>query len=150
MISKATEEYLKTIYVLEKHNKEVRVTDIAEKMNCSKPSVTKQLNILKDNDYISYETYGHIKLTSKGVEYAKKVLADYAILYIFLHDVIGVDENISKEDAAKIKGVINDKTLSKISSYIYDVLDLKNLKCNFNIRNESCRACISKKGNKLV
>ena len=117
MISKATEEYLKTIYVLIKKNMYVRVTDIANKMNCSKPSVTKQLNILKENDLITYESYGHIKLTDKGVEYSKRILADYDILYIFLHDVIGVDEEVSMEDASKIKGVISDNTLNKISSY---------------------------------
>lgn len=149
MISNATEEYLKTIYILNKKNNIVRVTDIAKAMNCSKPSVTKQLNILKSKGLIIYETYGHISLSNSGISYAKKILADYDIVYIFLHDVIGVDEEIAKMDAVKIKGIIDEKTLTKITSYIYDVLDLKKLNCNFNIRNESCRACISKKG-KLV
>ena len=46
MISKALEEYVKTMYVLKKQVGEIRVTDIAEKMNCSKASVTKSLNSL--------------------------------------------------------------------------------------------------------
>ena len=146
MISASTKEYLKTIYVLMKKNKLVRVTDIANTMKCSKPSVTKQLNILKENNLIKYETYGHIDLTNEGIKIAKEVLADYDIIYILLHDVIGVESDISREDASKIKSVISDKTLTKISSYIYEVLDLKKMNCNFNIRNESCRACISKKG----
>ena len=146
MISASTEEYLKTIYILMKKNNLIRVTDIAEIMNCSKPSVTKQLNILKSNGLIIYETYHHIELTEAGIDYAKKILANNDILYILLHDVIGCDEEISKEDASKIKGIISDEVLNKISSYIYEVLDLKRLNCNFNIRNESCRACISKKG----
>lgn len=49
MISKSQEEYLKTIYVLKKQVNTVRVTDIAEKMHCSKPSVNKALHSLKDN-----------------------------------------------------------------------------------------------------
>ena len=146
MISASTEEYLKTIYVLKKKNNIVRVTDIANIMNCSKPSVTKQLNILKEKGLIIYETYGHIELTEEGIKNSKRILADYDILYILLHDVIGIEDSISKEDASKIKGIISDKSLSKIASYIYEVLDLKKLNCNFNIRNESCRACISKKG----
>ena len=48
MISKSTEEYLKTMYVLLKQKGNIRVTDIAKKMNCSKPSVTKQLNLFKN------------------------------------------------------------------------------------------------------
>ena len=38
MISKALEEYLKTMYVLKKQNGNIRVTDIANKMNCSTPT----------------------------------------------------------------------------------------------------------------
>ena len=91
MISKSTEEYLKTIYVLGKQCNEIRVTDIASKMNCSKPSVTKQLNILKENGFIIYEAYKDIKLTSKGEKLAKKVLEEYDILYLFFCDVIGLD-----------------------------------------------------------
>ena len=146
MISKTTEEYLKTIYVLMKQKGIVRVTDIAEKMNCSKPSVTKQLNILSKHNLINYETYGHIEITEDGEMLARKVLADYDILYIFLHDVIGVDEENARNEAAKIKSVIDEKTLSKIASYIYEVLELNKLNCNFNIRNESCRASAFKKG----
>ena len=50
MVSKALEEYLKTMYVLKKQNGNVRVTDIANKMNCSKASVNKALYNLKDNN----------------------------------------------------------------------------------------------------
>ena len=48
MITKASEEYLKTMYVLKKQNGNIRVTDIANKMNCTKPSVNKALNNLKE------------------------------------------------------------------------------------------------------
>ena len=141
MISKSTEEYLKTIYILIKQNSSVRVTDIAKKMNCSKPSVTKQLNILKNSNLIEYESYGNIKLTSKGETLARKVLADYDIVYILLHDIVGIDEESSKIEASKIKSVIDEKTLSKIANYIYEELELNKLNCNFNIRNEECRKC---------
>ena len=72
MISKATEEYLKTMYVLKKQNGNIRVTDIANKMSCTKPSVNKALKSLKENGYIEYETYGPIKLTKEGENLAKK------------------------------------------------------------------------------
>ena len=46
MISKSLEEYLKNIYILKKQNENVRVTDIANKMNCTKPSVNKAIKNL--------------------------------------------------------------------------------------------------------
>ena len=63
MISKALEEYIKTMYVLKQQNTEIRVTDIATKMNCSKASVTKSLNSLKEKGLVNYEAYGKIELT---------------------------------------------------------------------------------------
>jgi len=65
MISKALEEYLKTMYILKKQNGNIRVTDIANKMNCSKPSVNKAINNLKANSLVNYETYGTIELTDE-------------------------------------------------------------------------------------
>lgn len=63
MISKSLEEYLKTMYILKKQNDNIRVTDIASKMNCTKPSVNKAINNLKDNGLVNYESYGKIELT---------------------------------------------------------------------------------------
>ena len=63
MISKALEEYLKTMYLLQKQNGNIRVTDVADKMNCSKPSVNKALNNLKTENLVNYESYGTIELT---------------------------------------------------------------------------------------
>ena len=65
MISKALEEYLKTMYVLQKQKGNIRVTDIAEKMNCSKPSVNKAIRNLKTENLVNYESYGTIELTEE-------------------------------------------------------------------------------------
>ena len=65
MISKALEEYLKNMYILKKQNGNIRVTDIANKMNCSKPSVNKAINNLKNNNLVNYELYGTIELTDE-------------------------------------------------------------------------------------
>ena len=142
MISKSTEEYLRTIYVLYKQNNEIRVTDIANKMNCSKPSVTKQLNILSDNGYIKYETYGKIELTEKGIDLAKEILANYDIIYILLHDVIGVESNLADIEASKIKNVVDSETLNYITKYINNNFGLHRENCNFDVRKEKCRNCV--------
>lgn len=65
MISKSLEEYLKTMYVLQNQNGYIRVTDIAEKMNCSKPSANKAINNLKLEGLVNYESYGKIEFTNE-------------------------------------------------------------------------------------
>lgn len=72
MISKAQEEYLKTMYILKRQNGNIRVTDIANKMECTKPSVNKAINNLKENGLINYESYGAIELTEERRKFSKK------------------------------------------------------------------------------
>ena len=137
MITKASEEYLKTMYVLKKQNGNIRVTDIANKMNCTKPSVNKALNNLKEEKLVKYETYGIIELTEQGENLAQKILEAYDIVYLFLKDVLDLDEQSAKEEAEKIKLVTTDETIN-------NVLGLKELNCNYDINQEKCRCCVKR------
>ena len=103
MISKSLEEYLKTMYVLKTQNEKIRVTDIAEKMNCSKASVNKAVNNLKDKGLLNYESYGSIELTNEGEDLAKKILEAYDIYYLFFKDVLNLEDKQAGEEAENIK-----------------------------------------------
>ena len=141
MISKSIEEYLKTMYVIKKQEGKVRVTDVAKKMDCTKPSVNKALYNLKDNGFVNYEAYGTIELTEDGENLAKKILEAYDIVYLFLKDVLELEEEEAKREAEKIKSTISDKTINKLAKYVHKVLDLNNLDCDYDVNKEKCRCC---------
>ena len=144
MISKSSEEYIKNMYILKKQNGKIRLTDIAKKMKCSKPSVNKAINILKEEKLINYETYGTIELTKQGENLAKKILEAYDITYLFMKDVLNLDEEEAKSEAEKIKSTISDNTINKLAKYVHNALGLKSLNCNYDINNEQCRSCIKR------
>ena len=144
MISKSSEEYIKNMYILKKQNGKIRVTDIAKKMKCSKPSVNKAINILKEEKLINYETYGTIELTKQGENLAKKILEAYDITYLFMKDVLNLDEEEAKIEAEKTKSTISDNTINKLAKYVHNALGLKSLNCNYDINNEQCRSCIKR------
>ena len=110
MVTKAQEEYLKTMYILKIQNGNIRVTDIAEKMSCSKPGVNKALNNLKLNGLVDYELYGTIELTKEGENLAKKIIEAYDIVYLFFKDVLNLEEESAKNEAEKIKSVQSSGT----------------------------------------
>lgn len=141
MVSKAQEEYIKNMYILKKQTGNIRVTDIAKKMNCTKPSVNKALNNLKANNLVNYETYGTIELTKEGENLAKKILEAYDIVYIFLKDVLELSEEDAESEAEKLKLNLGDKTLNKLAKYVHKTLDLSNLDCDYDINKERCRCC---------
>lgn len=148
MISKALEEYVKTMYILKQQNGKIRVTDIAKKMNCTKPSVNKAIYQLKDNELLNYESYGTIELTQKGEDLAKKILETYDIVYLFLKEVLNLEKEESQQEAEKIKSVINDKTINKLVKYVHKELDLSSLDCDYDINNERCRSCVRRTSKK--
>lgn len=145
MISKALEEYLKAMYILKKQNDNIRVTDIANKMNCTKPSVNKAINNLKNDGLVNYESYGKIELTEEGEELAKKILEAYDIVYLFLKDVLNLNEIEAKQEAENIKSAISDNTINELAKYVHKVLNLNDLNCNYDVNKEKCRSCIRRK-----
>ena len=145
MISKSQEEYLKTIYIIQSHGNQPRVTDIAEKMNCSKASVNKSLKLLTEEKLINYEPYGHIEMTEEGTKLAKKILEANDIVYLFLKEVLGEEKEIAEQEAKEIKMAMKDTTLNKLAKYLHQELGLYSLDCGYDINNEHCIDCIRRK-----
>ena len=141
MVSKSQEEYLKTMYLLYKKNNNIRVTDIANSMNCSKASVNKAINILKQEKLVIYETYGKIELTKDGINIAKKLVETYDIVYLFLKDILKLDKKEAKDEAEKLKKVMSDNTINNLAKYVHKVLNLSDLDCDYDISKERCRVC---------
>ena len=133
------------MYVLKKQNEYIRVTDIAHNMDCTKPSVNKAIHNLKENGLINYETYGTIELTEEGENLAKKILEAYDIVYVFLKEVLNLDDEAAESEAEKIKSSITDDTINKLAKYVHQVLGLSNLNCNYDVNQEKCRCCIKRK-----
>ena len=141
MISKSQEEYLKTIYIIQKQDKQPRVTSIAEKMNCTKASVNKSLKILTEQELINYEPYGKIELTEEGIKLAKKILEANDIVYLFLKEILGIEKEIAEAEAKSIKMAMKDTTLNKLAKYVHQELGLYSLDCGYDINNEHCIEC---------
>ena len=141
MISKCMEEYLKTMYILRQKNGNIRVTDIADKMNCTKPSVNKAINNLKENGLINYESYGTIEITNKGEDIAKKILETYDIVLLFLRDVLGLEPDVAKQEAEVVKSSMSDETINRLARHVHQLLGLNDLNCDYDVNREKCRSC---------
>ena len=145
MVSKSQEEYIKAMYVLKRQTGQIRVTDIANKMNISKASVNKAVKNLKEEGMLEYETYGSIELTKTGEELAKKILEAYDIGVLFFRDVLGIDEEKAVTEADNLKTAISDAAFNQLARYVHKELNLSDLNCAYDINNERCRTCVRRK-----
>ena len=141
-LTNSQEDYLKTIYILEKSNNKVRVTDIAQKLKITKPSVNRAIKTLRDLDLLEYEAYGEINLTYVGEELAKEIIKKHDIIKMFLVDILGVDEKNAEEEAKSMKYAISPDTTKKLEKYIGKIMDLGDLDCDYDENNPKCQSCI--------
>lgn len=141
-LTSSQEEYLKTIYLLQKSSKKVRVTDIALKLEITKPSVNKAINLLKDIGLINYQAYGNITLTKQGENYAIQVIKKQDILKMFLVEVLDIDQQKAEEEAKAMKYAISETTAKKLDKYITQIMNLGDLDCQYDENNEKCKNCI--------
>ena len=105
--------YLESIYVLIHEKGKVRSIDVAGHMKFSKPSVSRGIGILKQQEYILVDKDGYILLTEAGEREAQKIFERHSILTEFLVS-LGVDEAIATDDACRIEHVISDDAFDAI------------------------------------
>ena len=141
-LTNSQEEYLKTIYLLYKNNKKVRVTDIAEKLKITKPSVNKGINVLRQMELVNYKAYGNISLTEKGENLAVGVIKRQDILEMFLIEVLEIDKKQAEEEAKAMKYAMSQETALKLDKYITEILNLGDLDCGYDANSEKCRKCV--------
>lgn len=140
-LTNSQEEYLKMIYILSSTENTARVTDIAQKLNITKPSVNKGIKSLKEMQLVNYETYGEITLTEKGKEIARAIIKRFDIIKIFLKEILEVPEEQAEKEATAMKTAISQETEEKLEEYIIKTLKLNELECGYNMDNEKCRQC---------
>ena len=110
------EMYLETILILRAKKEIVRAIDVAEDMGFSKPSVSRALSILKEENCIAVDEKGSITLTRKGSQIAKKIYERHVVLSDMLM-ALGVDQKTALEDACRIEHVISDKSFAAIKKH---------------------------------
>ncbi len=97
MATPSMEDYLERIYKLIDEKGYARVSDIAEGLEVHPSSVTKMIQKLDKDNYLVYEKYRGLVLTSKGKKMGKRLVDRHQLLEDFL-TIIGVHEdNIYKD-----------------------------------------------------
>lgn len=112
-LNESGEMYLESILVLTETKGSVRSIDVAEFMNYSKPSISRAIGILKNQNFIIVDRDGYITLTETGRERAHKIYERHTVLSKALI-MLGVDEQTATEDACRIEHVISDETFEAV------------------------------------
>ena len=112
------ENYLETILLLQRKLGCVRSIDIANRLDYSKPSVSRAKKKKKKQDYITMDKSGFIELTEKGLQKAEDIYERHTLIQEFLIETLGVEPDIAEQDACRIEHIISSRTFSQIKEYV--------------------------------
>lgn len=112
-MKRTTEDYLKTIYLLEKKHLGVRGVDIAEELNVSRPTVSIILKRLIDEGYVTKNAEHEVFLTEAGREIAENTLKKNQMFKELLTD-LGVDEKTAAEDACEMEHAVSKESFEAL------------------------------------
>ena len=114
------ENYLETILMLKQEKGYVRSIDIAQKLDFSKPSVSRAVGLLRENGYITMDPKeGGIELTDKGRAVAERMYERHQLLSQWLM-ALGVSEAVAVSDACRIEHVISEETFERMKAHIQE------------------------------
>ena len=127
-LSSSIEDYLEAILALSEidpQDQSVRVTDIAERLQIAKPSVTAALNVLKEKGLVTQERYGKVFLTPEGRKRALVVQRRHRVLRKFLVDGLGVGEKVAENDACLMEHAVSPETMEKLIEFLENTVPEK-------------------------
>jgi DtxR family Mn-dependent transcriptional regulator len=125
-LSSSLEDYLETIFDLEKRYRVARVKDIAEALEVQMPSVTGALKTLRNRGLVQYEKNSFIQLTETGRKTAQSVATRHASIRKFLSDTLCLSVEEAESTACKIEHVVSPelaRRLSNLDGYLHSHRD---------------------------
>jgi len=117
-ISSSIEEYLETIYRLEKEKGVVRVKEISSAMDVSYASTSEILKRMGELGLVNHERYGYVRLQPEGAELAEQIIKREEALFHFFHHVLSLPEDLSREDACRLEHEVSDETAERLTQWI--------------------------------
>lgn len=115
------EKYLETIYLLQRALQKVRSVDVANELGYSKPSVSRAIGLLRDQNFVEIVSGEGIVLTKTGKKQAEAIVDKQETITQFLQMTTDVDIATAQKEAEKMRHFISDKTYDGIRNFIKQV-----------------------------
>lgn len=114
-MKKTTEDYLKTIRLLQKQNGFVRSAVIADAFGVSRPTVSSIVKRLVAEGYITMGGDYSIELTEKGLLLADETIERNRTIRDLLIS-LGVEQSVAEADACEMEHTVSAQSLAALKT----------------------------------
>ncbi len=119
MLSQAVQDYVKTIYKLQKFGS-VSTTEIAKELKVSGASVTGMLKRLAQMNLADYNSYKGVTLTESGEKVALQIIRFHRLLETYLLEKLGFSLDKVHDEACRLEHFISEEFVEKITEQLGD------------------------------
>lgn len=119
------QNYLETIYLLQREKGIVRSVDVARALSFSKPSVSRAMGKLKAEGLLEDIPGTRLILTKEGTRIAEGLVDRQETITQFLRMTADVDPETAEKDARKMMHFLSENTMKGIKSFIRQVEELQ-------------------------
>lgn len=109
MQTQAVEDYLKTIYELERESGKVSTTALSERLGVAPASVTGMVKKLAGLKLVEHEPYRGVALTAAGQKIALEVIRHHRLVESYLAEALDVPWDKVHQEAEKWEHVISEE-----------------------------------------
>ena len=118
MQNKAIEDYLKTIYDIQREQGKVATTVLAERLGLTPASVTGMIKKLAGMNLLEHERYQGVVLTAAGEKIALEVIRHHRLIERYLAESLGVPWDKVHDEADKWEHVLSEEIEERIDAML--------------------------------
>jgi len=118
MHSQNVQDYLKTIYDIQRQQDKVTTNAVAEQLEVAPPSVTGMLKKLAEMNLVTYERYQGVSLTKAGTKIALEVIRHHRLVELYLAEALGVPWDRVHEEAEKWEHVLSENLEERMDALL--------------------------------
>lgn len=118
-LSKQAQDFLLFLFQeSESGRKECAVSDIAAKLNVSKPAVSRMGRFLAHKGFVKRARYSLISLLPKGTRLASEIVKKRRIVEVFLNSRLGLKLRDAEAEAHLLEHSVSSHTIKKLYEFL--------------------------------
>lgn len=117
-ITPIQEDYLEAIYRLSLDSAGVRTTDLAERLACKLPTVTRTVRRMAEAGFVAHESRGLIRLTQTGLRAAENLTHRHADTVTFLTEILGMSAREAEVDACQVEHGLSPLAAQRLHEFL--------------------------------
>ena len=115
-LSLEAEEYIETIYRLQKRDGAAKTKELAEALSVVPGSITNTIEHLERHDLVVHEPYRGVKLTKQGEKIALGIIRRHRLAERMLTDMLNAQWSSVHEEACKLEHALTKKVAALLEA----------------------------------